>query len=324
MANNQVSVLNLASDMQLRTRKAKEFERFESSLAEAKSSKVPLAQGQPKLTRWLANCNIFRPFAKPVTDNETVWLLDNTAFKSSGAGPWKAEFVAAVFEREDKQKLVDVVSGVLRAVGLTEDASERRTVEERLLPFLWDVCPGRTITVAQQATTLKLGPSNTNGITSKIKNVPESELGSLVTSSTKLGGGPGSVTNMQTYYSGEDGWGIISAGLLSALTVGTEEYKVDRMKKIHEWLPKRKMIAIGDSTQSDPEAYGEMYRTWPNWIHLILIRKATEIAEIGIKEKNEPERFEKAFKDVPRGAWHVFEDPAECLDIVKRAVKEDQ
>jgi phosphatidate phosphatase APP1 len=40
--------------------------------------------------------------------------------------------------------------------------------------------------------------------------------------------------------------------------MGTEEYKADRMKKIHSWLPKRKLILIGDSTQSDPEAYGEM------------------------------------------------------------------
>jgi phosphatidate phosphatase APP1 len=52
-------------------------------------------------------------------------------------------------------------------------------------------------------------------------------------------------------------WKTIS-GLLSALTVGTEEYKTDRMKKINSWLPQRKMVAIGDSTQSDPEAYGEM------------------------------------------------------------------
>jgi len=47
-------------------------------------------------------------------------------------------------------------------------------------------------------------------------------------------------------------------GLLSNLTLGTGEYKVDRMKKIHGWLPRKKMICIGDSTQSDPEAYGEM------------------------------------------------------------------
>lgn len=47
-------------------------------------------------------------------------------------------------------------------------------------------------------------------------------------------------------------------GLLSNLTLGTQEYKVERMQKIHSWLPKKKMICIGDSTQSDPEAYGEM------------------------------------------------------------------
>ena len=47
-------------------------------------------------------------------------------------------------------------------------------------------------------------------------------------------------------------------GLLSNLTLGTDEYKVDRMTKVHGWLPGRKLILIGDSTQSDPEAYGEM------------------------------------------------------------------
>jgi phosphatidate phosphatase APP1 len=47
-------------------------------------------------------------------------------------------------------------------------------------------------------------------------------------------------------------------GLLSNLTVGTQEYKVDRMQKIHSWLPRKKLIVIGDSTQSDPESYGDM------------------------------------------------------------------
>jgi phosphatidate phosphatase APP1 len=48
------------------------------------------------------------------------------------------------------------------------------------------------------------------------------------------------------------------SGLLSNLTTGTQEYKVSRMEKIKTWLPKRKMICIGDFTQSDPEACGEM------------------------------------------------------------------
>jgi len=47
-------------------------------------------------------------------------------------------------------------------------------------------------------------------------------------------------------------------GLLTNLTLNTREYKVSRMVKINSWLPDRKMICIGDSTQSDPEAYGDM------------------------------------------------------------------
>ena len=48
------------------------------------------------------------------------------------------------------------------------------------------------------------------------------------------------------------------SGLLSNLALGVQEYKTDRMIKINGWLPQRKMICVGDSTQSDPEAYGEM------------------------------------------------------------------
>ncbi|KAK2603959.1 hypothetical protein QQS21_003894 [Conoideocrella luteorostrata] len=406
MANNKINPSNFAGVMQLRTRKEKNFDEIESSLGLAKSSTLPLAQGQSRLTSWLDRLNIFRPFAKPVTDDDIVWLLDNTAYKSPRSGTWQAEFVAAVFEREDKEKLMNMVTGVVRAVGLTDDAAERATVEERVLPFLWDVRPARVISATQQSHLLKLGPSNINGLSSNVLKVSKSKKGSLVKTSTTIGGGLGSIVNMQTYYAGEDGWGIISdvddtikttmtsdpvgilretfinpplpikgmpelyaeiksflpqdtawfylsaspynlypflkqfrkqyyppgtlilrdsswktvAGLLSALTLRTEEYKVDRMKKIHSWLPKRKMVVVGDSTQSDPEAYGEMYRTTPGWIRLILIRKATDIAEIGIDEKNEPERFEKAFQDVPRSAWHVFEDPAECIEIVKRVI----
>lgn len=45
---------------------------------------------------------------------------------------------------------------------------------------------------------------------------------------------------------------------------------------------------------------GEACRAFPGWIKLVLIRKVTDIAAVGIKEKNEPERFEKAFEGVPR------------------------
>ncbi|OAA65620.1 actin filament organization protein app1 [Niveomyces insectorum RCEF 264] len=110
------------------------------------------------------------------------------------------------------------------------------------------------------------------------------------------------------------------AGLLATLTLGTQAYKVDRMRRLHKQLPGKTFVCIGDSTQSDPEAYGEIYRTFPGWVKLILIRKVTDIAALGIEEKNEPARFEKAFEGVPASVWHVFEDPAECYALAERVL----
>ncbi|KAF1950043.1 actin filament organization protein-like protein App1-like protein [Byssothecium circinans] len=101
------------------------------------------------------------------------------------------------------------------------------------------------------------------------------------------------------------------AGFLANLTQGTQAYKVSRMDKVYEWFPKRKFVCIGDSTQKDPEAYAEMYRKHPKWIGAIYIRKVTEIAELNEDGKNKAERFEEAFKGIPRHIWHVFEDPNE-------------
>lgn len=101
------------------------------------------------------------------------------------------------------------------------------------------------------------------------------------------------------------------AGFLANLTQGTEAYKVDRIEKVYTWFPKRKFILIGDSTQSDPEAYGEAYRKHTKWIGAIYIRKVTGVSEMDEGRKNDPERFEKAFKGVPKDLWYVFEDPQE-------------
>jgi len=106
------------------------------------------------------------------------------------------------------------------------------------------------------------------------------------------------------------------AGLLTSITQGTQAYKVDRMKKIQTWFPKRKFVCIGDSTQTDPEAYAEMYEKHPDWIKAIFIRKVQDVEEIGadVGEKIKPERFEKAFKNVPKEVWYVYEDPKELYE----------
>lgn len=46
---------------------------------------------------------------------------------------------------------------------------------------------------------------------------------------------------------------------LVSLTVGTQEYKEERMATVMRWLPDRKWVLVGDSTQKDPEAYATTY-----------------------------------------------------------------
>ncbi len=66
------------------------------------------------------------------------------------------------------------------------------------------------------------------------------------------------------------------------------------------------------------------YKKYPGFVQLILIRKVTDIAAIGIEEKNEPIRCEKAFAGVPREAWYVFEKPEECYQKIQDAVARAQ
>ena len=105
-------------------------------------------------------------------------------------------------------------------------------------------------------------------------------------------------------------------GLLQSLTVGVKEYKTSRIEKIQSWLPERQFICIGDSTQSDPEAYAAMYsKSGPDWIKAIYIRKVTDAPNM--ENKNKPQRFRDAFKDVPDHVWRVFNDPKELADHIK-------
>ncbi|TDZ39482.1 Phosphatidate phosphatase APP1 [Colletotrichum spinosum] len=394
----------LATEMQKQTRKERRFDDVE---AELPNPNVPILQSSFFTAGGLlSHLGSYNPWGRPVTDGDIVWLLDNTAFKPSRLSSWQAEFIAAVFEGEPKCKVVDIVQGIAGKLGIADDAEEFKTIEERILPFLWDVQPARQLRVVQHKKELKLGPSASNGISTDTLKIPDQTAGTTVTSSAAVPRGTTGLLEMKTFFAAPEGWAVISdvddtikltqtsdpigilretfvneptpiegmpelyhnikallphespwfylsaspynlypflkefrdkyyppgtiilrdsswktvAGLLSALTMATEEYKVDRMKKVHSWLPKRKMILIGDSTQSDPEAYGDIYRQFKGWVKLILIRKVTDIASVGISAKNEPERFEKAFKNIPRDDWFVFENPVDCNKIIRDTV----
>jgi phosphatidate phosphatase APP1 len=61
-----------------------------------------------------------------------------------------------------------------------------------------------------------------------------------------------------------------------------------------------------------------MYRTFPGWIGAIFIRRVEDVEPMNETEKNKPERFEKAFKDVPADVWTVFEDPKVLVEKVQQ------
>jgi phosphatidate phosphatase APP1 len=107
------------------------------------------------------------------------------------------------------------------------------------------------------------------------------------------------------------------SGFLMSLTLGTQAYNASRMDKMHTWLPHRKVVGVGDSTQTDPEAYAEIYRKYPGWVKRIFIRKVTDVEEMKTGDKSTPERFEKAFEGTPTSVWTLFEDPTELSEAVK-------
>ncbi|KAG9103995.1 hypothetical protein FRC06_006259 [Ceratobasidium sp. 370] len=109
---------------------------------------------------------------------------------------------------------------------------------------------------------------------------------------------------------------------LSALTMGTREYKFDRLTKIHNWMaePNRRVLLIGDSTQTDPEAYGDAARKWPGWVGGIWIRVVSGVDESKEKELNAPKRFDKAFEGVDRSIWRTFRDAKE-LEAAAQGLK---
>lgn len=110
-------------------------------------------------------------------------------------------------------------------------------------------------------------------------------------------------------------------GLISSLTQDVQKYKVSRIAKIQSWFPHRRFICLGDSTQKDPETYGEVARKYPGWVAAIFIRKVTGIAEMDEKGKNAPERFEKAFEGLERKLWFVFSEAAELRERVEELAR---
>ena len=210
MADLDFNPATFAKDMQLRTRKECNFHQVEHDLPDPKSAalKLPAVNVGGWLTK-LANLN---PWGKQVDEHDRVWLFDNTAYRNQ-SGQWEAEFVAAVFEQDPKCKVANIVTNIATTVGLAEDCEERKTIEERVLPFLWDIQAVRVFTINHGHRNLRLGPTSVNGITTNVLGVSNVKEGELAVARASVPRGVKGILDMQTYYAGKAGWGIISGEL---------------------------------------------------------------------------------------------------------------
>lgn len=68
----------------------------------------------------------------------------------------------------------------------------------------------------------------------------------------------------------------------------------------------RSLVLVGDSGEHDPEIYGNVTRMYPKRVIRIFIRAVKG-------EKDDDERFTKAFKDIPKDKWKIFRDPVRDL-----------
>ncbi|MCP4249901.1 MAG: App1 family protein [bacterium] len=88
------------------------------------------------------------------------------------------------------------------------------------------------------------------------------------------------------------------------LFASPEALKLKEIESILEVFPRRRFVLVGDSGEKDPEVYGQLARSHPDQVIRILIRDVTG-------GQAEPDRFDRAFADVPPERWTVFREADE-------------
>jgi len=86
-------------------------------------------------------------------------------------------------------------------------------------------------------------------------------------------------------------------------------YKFATISPIISQSKGARYILIGDSGEADPENYGMLARKFPNEIDRIFIRSVTMDSE---------ERYQAAFRNIPRSKWKVFVLPEEIKYLQRR------
>ena len=89
------------------------------------------------------------------------------------------------------------------------------------------------------------------------------------------------------------------------LNLDTKMHKINHLRYF-VFNSLRQLVLVGDSGERDPEIYGNVARMYPKRVRRIFIRAVKN-------EKDDDDRFLKAFKDVPREKWMIFRDPVRDL-----------
>jgi len=192
------------------TRKQHGFHDFESDLPDIK--KIPAKDDRPSIgSDVMSYLGSWNPIAMNITDNDTVWLLDNTAFRNSKSNKWQAEFVAAVFDQDTGIEVTSIVAIIAQKLGLAKGDLAEATIRERLLLFMSSILPGRRVEVSfEQKEDLTLGPGGRNAISSDLKTLFEHNDGDIVTSTATVPKGANGVLSMKTVFAEPNGWAVIS------------------------------------------------------------------------------------------------------------------
>ncbi len=194
------------------TRSVAHFSQTESSLASVSSSQSHASRKEKghKIRRFLSHLGSRNPLPATIAADDVVWLMDNVAFRGP-SGDWQAEFVAAVFDQQPSERVVDIVGDIASKVGLAKGGREEKIIERRIGPFVMEILPGRQVKVKFNGSTpLKLGPGGRNGISSDLKRVSKPPSGSVARSTADVPMGVVGMLEMKTVFAEPEGWAVIS------------------------------------------------------------------------------------------------------------------
>lgn len=198
----------IGSEMEHRTRKEHNFDELESKLPDLR---IKPSDHRPTLAqKLLSYLGPWNPLPQNVTKNDTVWILDNTAYRSAN-GEWQAEFVVAVFDQDTGEEVSRIVADVAEKIGLGKGDKAEETIRERITPFVQAILPGRVVKIdVGKLKQIKTSPGGSNAISSDLRYLPQRKDGQAVTSTALVPKGADGILQSKTVYAEPGGWAVVS------------------------------------------------------------------------------------------------------------------